>query len=347
MIPTDLGPRPSILVLRLRRLGDLLLLSPTLRALRRRYPAAQLDVLVSSNFALACDSNPHLDHVWRLSPGAGSWMRTLRGCRQRRYDAVLDFQSSPRSVPLVVASGAPIRVGWRKRGVRDWAYTHHAEGWDEPIYVARNFLRFAAAVGVSEAADLQLEVAITARDHEWATALLQAAALDPRRPLLALSVVANVDRKRWPAERYAHLADRLIEEHDAQLVLTNGPQEIEQVRAVVERMHHRPALWNYGPTTLGGLAAIYQRCALWIGNDGGPKHVATAAGCPTVVVIKKGDERYWTDTRDPQQLAVYDSDPPPDDPDSVQHIRTEQVLSAARHLLARNGGSERPAGTRV
>jgi len=334
MIAVDLGARPRILILRLRRFGDLLLLSPTLRALRARYPEARIEALTSKSFSLVWEGNPHLDRLRPLAPGWRDWTATMLEVR-RRYDAVLDFQSSPRSLPLVIASGAPIRVGWRKRGVRDWAYTHHAEGWDEPIYVAHNFIRFAGLVGVAADADLRLDLPIAAADHERAASLFRQAGVDPQRPRVALSVVANVDRKRWPAERYAELADRLVGEFGAQLVLTNGPDEIGQVRAVVERMRQPPALWNYGPTTFGGLAAIYQRCDLWIGNDGGPKHVATAAGCPTLVIIKAGDERFWTDTRDPQQLAVCDPQPRLDDPDSLEGVTVEQVFVAARDILAR------------
>ena len=299
------GSSPRILVIRLRRLGDLLLITPTLRAIRLAHPAARLDVLVSAGFEGVLNGNPRINEVLVLGPGLHAWMRVFATCHQRCYDLVLDLQSSPRSLPFVLLSGAAVRVGWKKRWVRDWAYTHLVPGWNDPVYVARNTLRVAAAIGTPPPPDLRLELAVSAADRVRAAAVFERAGIDPARPIVALSVVAQVPRKVWPLERYAVLADRLIVSWGAQIVLSSGAGELAQVQRVVDRMRERPALWNYGPTTIQELGAIYERCHLWIGNDGGPKHVATAVGCPTLVVIKPGDDRFWTDCGEsPMQLAV-------------------------------------------
>jgi ADP-heptose:LPS heptosyltransferase len=300
-----LGPSPRILVIRLRRFGDLLLITPTLRAIRLAYPNARLDVLASAGFHHALLGNRQIDELLVLRPGFVSLMRLAMRCRRGRYDAVLDLQSSGRSLPLVLSTGAPVRVGWRKRWARDWVFTRRVPGWDDPVYVAGNTLRMAAAVDVPPPPDLRLELAVSAADRARAAALCERAGVDPARPFIALSVVANVPRKAWPLERYAQLADWLVQTHGAQLLLSSAAKEVSQVETVVARMRERPLLWNYGETSLHELGALYERCQLWIGNDGGPKHVATAVGCPTVVIIKPGDERFWTDgTEGSGQLAV-------------------------------------------
>jgi len=324
---------PRILVVRLRRLGDLLLSTPTLRAVRLAYPLARLDVLVSAGFGDVLRGNPHADTVMRLPRGVAGFRRVLWTCRRTRYDAVLDLQSSARSAPLVLLSGAPVRVGWRKRWTRDWVYNRLVPGWDDPVYLARNMLRMAAAIGIPSPPDLSLALALTAADREHAAALFKGASIDPSRPVCALSVVAKVARKAWPLERYAELADWLSAECGVQVVLTSGPGELQQVEAVVGRMRARPQLWNYGPTSVHGLGAIYERCQLWIGNDGGPKHVATAVGCPTVVILKPGDERFWTDCfEDSRQLAVRPLSGEP--ADSPAAITLDEVKDAVRAALA-------------
>ncbi len=328
--PIRLPERARILIVRLRRLGDLLLLTPALRAIRDTYPQAQIDALVLDGFHHALLGNPRLDRVVVLKRGAAAWLAAINACGRGRYDAVLDFQSSPRSLPFVLAAHAAVRVGWRKRGVRDWAYTHHAPGWDEPLYVARNFVRFASIIGVPTTSDLHLELTTVDADRQRAAAVFATAGIDRRRPVIALSVVSKVDRKRWAPERYAELADGIISAHDAQLVFTNGPGELDQVRAVIERMQRPPALWNFDSGTLAGLAAIYERCHLWIGNDGGAKHIATAAGCPTLVIIKAGDERFWTDTSDTSQVAVCDREQ-----GSLDGIGAAQVFEVAAAMISR------------
>ncbi len=327
------GPSPRILVIRLRRFGDLLLITPTLRAIRLAYPAARLDVLVSAGFHNVLIGNRRIDELLVLGSGVKSWMCVLTTCHRRCYDVVLDLQSSPRSLPFVLLSAAPVRVGWQKRWVRDWVYNCLVPGWDDPVYVARNTLRAATAIGIPPPPDLRLELAVSAADRARAAALFQRAALDPERPIIALSVVAQVPRKVWPLERYAALADRLIVSHGAQIILSSGRGELAQVQRVVNHMRGRPALWNYGDTTIQELGAIYERCHLWIGNDGGPKHVATAVGCPTVVIIKPGDDRFWTDCGEsPAQLAVQ---PPPEaGPQALPPaISVEQVERIARRCL--------------
>jgi heptosyltransferase III len=330
-----LGASPHILVIRLRRLGDLLLATPTLRAIRSAYPAARIEVLAQAGFDHVLTGNRHIDDVLVLEPGFAACGRLLSICRRRNYDAVLDLQSSSRSVPFVLASRARVRVGWKKQSGRDWAYNRLVPGWNEPIYVARNTLRAAAALGVPPPRDLHLELAVSAADRAKAARLFAGAGIESSRLIIGLSVVANVAYKAWPVESYAALADRLIKTHGAQVVLTNGRGELEQVRAVVKRMQERPALWDYGQTTIQELSALYERCHLWIGNDGGPKHVATAAGCPTTVIIDPESARVWTERReDVGQLAVHTA-PGIRSPCSLAAVGIEQVYAVVSRYLAR------------
>lgn len=340
------GPSPRVLVIRLRRMGDLLLITPTLRAIRLAHPSARLDVLASAGFHHALLGNPRIDELLILRPGLASLLQAARRCRRGRYDVVLDLQSSGRSLPLVLAAGAPVRVGWRKRWARDWVFNHRVPGWDDPVYVARNNLRMAAAIDVPPPPDLRLELAVSGADRARAATLCARAAIDPARPLLAMSVVANVPRKAWPPQRYAQLADWLMQAYGAQLLLSGGAGESPQVEAVVARMRARPALWNYGDTSLHELGALFERCHLWIGNDGGAKHVATAVGCPTVVIIKPGDERFWTDgTEGSGQFAVRPA-PGAEPRDSPAAIAVDDVQATVGRCLASldpRGTGDRPA----
>jgi ADP-heptose:LPS heptosyltransferase len=331
------GASPRILVIRLRRIGDLLLSTPTLRAIRLAYPAARIDVLAQAGFHQVLIGNPHIDDVLVLEPGLAALGRLLAVCRRRNYDAVLDLQSSSRSVPFVLASCARLRVGWQKQSGRDWVYNRLVPGWNDPIYVARNTLRLAAAIGVPPPRDLQLELAVSAAERAHAARLFANAGIDSARLIVGLSVVASAAYKAWPAESYAALADRLIKTHGAQVVFTNGRGELEQVRAVVERMRERPALWDYGQTTIQELGAMYERCHLWIGNDGGPKHVATAAGCPTIVIIDSGSARVWAECgEDTGQVAVHAAPASPSRDSLAAAVSMEEVYAVASGYLSRS-----------
>jgi len=337
-----LGVSPRILVIRLRRLGDLLLITPTLRAIRLAHPSARVDVLVAAGFHDVLIGNPHIDELLVLGRGLDSWIRVLTTCHQRHYDIVLDLQSSTRSAPLVLLSGAPLRVGWKKRWIRDWVYNRLVPGWNEPVYIAQKTLRAAAAIGVPSPPDMHLELAVSAADRARAAALFAEAHINPGRPVIAMSVVAKVADKAWAPERYAALADRLTRSHQAQFVLSSGSGELPQVEAVVSHMSERPALWNYGPTTVHELGAIYERCHLWIGNDGGPKHIATAVGCPTVVIIRTGGDRFWTDRADRCNQHAVQPQTATGPQALAAAISVEQVERAARLCLSTHRSAPGP-----
>ncbi len=341
---STLGPALAtsarILVVRLRRLGDVLLLTPTLRAIRLAYPAARLDVLTLAGFDQVLINNPHVDRLLVLERGISSWLRVTGICRAARYDAVLDLQSSPRSALFVLTSGVQVRVGWEKQRPRDRIYNHLVPGWNDPIYVARKLPRVAAAIGVPAPADVRLELAVSGADRERAAALFTQAGIRSDRPIVAISAAAKVRDKQWLPERYAEVADGLVRTHGAQLVLTAAADEVEQVRAVVARMQERPALWGYGATTIQELAAMYERCHVWIGNDGGAKHIATAAGCPTVVIIRTGGERLWTDcANDPDQVVV-SAPPGREQSEPLATATVEQVCDAVAPFLHRRAAAQ-------
>lgn len=329
-----------ILVIRMRRIGDILLHTPTLRAIRTALPAATIDMLVLEGFDVALRGNPNLDRLIVLGRSPVAFLRALAACARADYDTVLDFQSSARSLPFVVASRAPIRVGWRKRVARNWAYTRLVPRQSVPDYGARDVARLAEAIGVQRTGDVHLDITVQPQDRAATAAAFAAAGVDVRRPVIACSVVSVADRKRWSVERYALLADRMIDEFGAQLVFTSGPGEIDQVGAVVERMRHRPVLWQCASSSLSGMASIYERCHLWVGNDGGPKHVATAAGCPTVMITAAGEERLWSDAHDPRQCAVWNDGASPTErlPAAVGVERVFAAVMAMVDRLRRDGG---------
>jgi ADP-heptose:LPS heptosyltransferase len=113
-----------------------------------------------------------------------------------------------------------------------------------------------------------------------------------RRPLIGIHAGAHAPARRWPAERFAVVADHLAQRFGAQIVLTGGPGEEQVAQAVAERMV-APALNVAGQTSLGGLAALIDRLDLFVANDTGPAHLADALGTPSVTIFGPADHRRW------------------------------------------------------
>ena len=118
-------------------------------------------------------------------------------------------------------------------------------------------------------------------DQAWAADWLAARGIDPGQRLIALHPGAGAAVKQWPVSAWVEVANRLAARPGAQIVLTGGPSE-EALTAAVASALARPAFDTAGATTLGQLAALYARCAVVLGSDSGPLHLAVAVGTRTV-----------------------------------------------------------------
>jgi len=308
--PERLPELRRLLLIQSYFMGDVLLATPAIRAARRAFPDARLEFLTLGPGVDALAGNPHLDEVIRLERGGRAQLRLIRELRRRRYDAIIDFLSNPRTALLTALTGARYRIGIRAGGPRDLAYTALVPRERGQVYMARQKVRLLGPLGIDpdSVTDLSLEIAIGAEERAWAAEVWDRTGLAAGAPVVAISPVSRERFKQWGAERWAAVADRIAASGFSVLV-TSGPGERDQARAVVERMRH-PAVWDYGPTTIRQLAALYERCVLWIGNDGGPKHVAAAAGTPTVTVIRWRLGPIWTDTRSAVPHVAIDRAPP-------------------------------------
>ncbi|HEY0810011.1 MAG TPA: glycosyltransferase family 9 protein [Longimicrobiales bacterium] len=305
-----------ILLLQLYHLGDVILTTPTIRAARLAFPNARIDFVTNALGAQALEGNPHLNHILVKPP---FWYIS-----RTRYQAVVDLHSVPRTARTVVFTGARVRIGLRGRGPRNLAYTQLLPRENNAVYMALQKLRMLAPLGVvPEAADLALEMAIDDDKHNWARQTFAQLGLGSR--VVAVSPVAKHEFKQWGAQRWARVADALADA-GAQILITSGPGEEAQAEAVANAMKQH-AVWRYGRTSVRQLAALYARCSLWIGNDGGPKHMAVAVHTPTVTVYRRALGGVWSDPTDPKQTAINSGQ------ESLDTISEQQVISAGLNAL--------------
>mgnify|MGYP001325694573 CR=1 FL=1 len=306
--PTPAGPR-RLLLIQLYHIGDVLLATPALRAARRAWPDAHIAFLTGAGGAEALGANPHADEVLVWRPGFREHLRMLRTLRRRGYDAVADLHSKPHTAQFTFVTGARIRAGVRGRGPRNLAYTHLVPRRRDAVYAVRQKLEVLRPLGLDPDVvdDLAPEIAIAPGDREWAAGVWRDLGLEGDAPVAAVSAVARMNYKQWGATRWAEVADRLVRAN-FRVLLTAGPGERAQVEAVAAAMRERAVL-ELPPTTLPRLAALYERCAVWVGNDGGPKHVAAAAGTPTVSVGRWRFSAIWNDLRPGSRQYAIDRAP--------------------------------------
>lgn len=292
-----------IAIFRALQLGDLLLAVPALRAIRHRFPTAEITLIGlpwAASFVdrYACYLNRFVEFVGYpgiaeipLTPESSARVEQfLAEQRAYGYDLVVQMHGSGQtSNPFVLALHGRMTVGYYD-GTSPAGLSLHAQYPHDQHEIFRN-LGLAALLGSTHLSP-RLEFPLTSEDHAEAATLLQGV-LAQRRPLIALHPGARPPARRWPVAYFASLADMLAQRFDAQIVFTGGPGEEATVQTVIDLMHTRP-LNLAGKTSLGGLAALIQRVSLCISNDTGPAHVACAVDTPSIILFGPADFARWS-----------------------------------------------------
>jgi ADP-heptose:LPS heptosyltransferase len=302
-------PIRRILVFPSRAVGDVLLATPALRALRTGFPAAEVHVGLDDVLVPLLARNPHVDRLWCFPRRAATrrrWWQLYRDLARHRFDLVIDLLGSPRTALLARATRAPNRVGWQLRG-RGRLYNLRVprdtdrDGRRRLQYAARVDLDIVARCGVvGPVLDDASLVFVPDPDAEKRMA---AALPDPGRPRVGVAAAGTWQAKTWGVDGFARVADRLVEAGTDVLLLW-GPGERGVAEAVQQRMHVPARLAP--PTDLDELAALLARLDLVISNDSGVRHLATARGTATLGIFGPTSPRTWTPAAGPHAWVRVD-----------------------------------------
>ena len=292
-----------ILVIRYGRLGDLVLLAPALRALRRRFPAAHISALVDQRYASVPEMCSAVDRViasdrigMRDSPwwsGALSALRSAQELRKARYHLVIDFHGFRETNLLAWHSRAPWRIGLRRNepSYLPFCFNLDPVPEDQNLHVADRFDSLVETLGVLPGPrDIRLEV--PSENRTMAKRFLREKGMDGFPCLIAMNLGASAADKMWPATRFAALADRLAERFDLGVLFLCGPGEEALLRQAESSLKtNRYAL---APQLgLKDLAAVISRCHLLVSNDSGPMHFGPALGVPTLGLFSLSDPLHY------------------------------------------------------
>jgi ADP-heptose:LPS heptosyltransferase len=350
----------NILLVRLRQIGDVIFTTPAVRALRRAFPDARLTYLVEPAAAPVVQCNPHLDSVLIAPLSTGIRRLTddfhmMRALRRGGFDVAIDFHGGPRAAQLTWLSGAAKRIGYTVPG-RGWIYTHRVPRARElrPRHSVRNQWDLLAPLGIGREPDPCRDATEMPPDREAAERvrlLLGAAGVQPGAPLIVVHVSAGNRFRRWPADAFVGLLERLITSDPTRsVILTAGPSDRLAAGAVADRTRQR--LGQQGRRILAireldllELHAAIARAALFVGGDSGPLHLASTTTTPVVALFGPTlaarsapwrDPRHVTELIEPGPLPCRPCDQrqcAPGDFRCLTWLSVEQVAAAAERAL--------------
>ena len=286
-----------ILLLRLERIGDLLMALPAIADARAAAPNAQIDLVVGSwNVDVArsiagIDNVLVLDAPWlaRGDAGAGpaALVKAARGWRRRQYDVALNFEPDVRSNALMALAGAQWTAGYRSAG--GGALLDQALDYQPRAHTVDNAQRLVRTVLSEPKVPARPRLDIPQQQQREAAALL----VGRVRPLVAMHVAGGREVKQWDPVRFTTVAARLISDHGATIVLTGGPGDATLVHSVRGALPPSHVVDASNLSNLLAAAAVLERCDLMITGDTGPMHLAAAVGTPIVAVFGPSDPRRY------------------------------------------------------
>jgi ADP-heptose:LPS heptosyltransferase len=281
-----------ILLSRMKFIGDVVLTTPLIRAIRDRYPDAYLAYLAEQEAVSLLEHHPCLDEIIPFDFSRSTILeqpRVMWLLRSRKFDVFIDLFSNPRTALLARASGAPIRIG-KDVGGRGRLYTHQIRDDGKPKTAVAFHYQYVKPIGV-EPTRWRTELFLTDEERREARRYLTWQQIDPSRPIVGLHPGATWPAKRWGWEKFADLIDLLRAKLDAQVIVTQGPNDVDLVGKIAARSTGR--FLSLPVLPLRQVAALIAQCAVYVANDNGTMHISAAIGTKTVGIFGPGEEDIW------------------------------------------------------
>ena len=285
----------NILVVKLSAIGDVIHALPVSYAIKEQYPEAHLTWVVEQAAYAILAVNPCIDELILFEKAKfrsiGGFLREIgpfrRRLRTRRYDASLDLQGLFKSAAIAWNAGAKLRIG--TANMREGAHlvSRPVRGAHAGGHIVERYLDVARALGC-RVGEVRFPVTVSDRDRMAADTLLAREGVQAGRRFVAFAIGANWPNKRWPAEHFAALSDRLYHAHYVP-VLVGGGHTDEMLARDIVAAGEIPPVNLVGRTNLKQLAHIFTRAALVLGGDTGPVHLAAGLRVPTVMLMGPTD----------------------------------------------------------
>jgi heptosyltransferase-2 len=299
-------PQPQrILVVQPNWVGDAVMATPTLRAIRELYPDSQISYLLRRYVKPIYTGMPWADKLitfrtgkTKAKAGKGQFFELAARLRARKFDLAIILPNSFKSALVCKMAGIDRIIGYDRDGrgflLSDKLLPVKDKGKFLPTPIIKYYMGLANYLGWKHR-ELKLELFVTSSEKREAELVLERARLGANlnrpaangsSPLILLNPGAQYGAaKCWLPEYFAQLSDRLVEELGATVLISSAPRERAIVEAITRRTRRPPIDLARAGCTLGALKDIIRRCDLMVTNDTGPRHIAAAFDVPVVTVF--------------------------------------------------------------
>lgn len=350
MEPIDWTSVDKVLVVRLRSIGDTVLATPSLIALKRFLPNARIDILLENWVAPLLEGFDAVDDVIAVGPGSLERLRVMNRLRRERYDVAFNLHGGTTSTFFTAASRAKHRVGWAEYQysfLYNHLYCSSADFWKKhPTHSAEQQLallgftgvpvkdRPKSSLAVSQAALGSIEAKIRSQRSQISDFKSEIALLHP---------AAAFATKQWAVENFASVVDHLNSQGLQTMAVAAGSE-----REILDKLKaaSRVPIVAFDDLTLPEITALASMSRVFVGNDSGIAHIAAAVGTPSVVIFGSSNREHWrpwTPKSDVPNEIVFEEfhcQPCPGyecrefgEPRCILSVKTDSVIAAVERVL--------------
>ncbi|HEY1768937.1 MAG TPA: glycosyltransferase family 9 protein [Chthoniobacterales bacterium] len=330
--------RLNVLLIQLKRIGDLILTVPAIAALREKFPSAKITLVVAHGSRELLPAIQGVDHAVVMRGGVSDLPRWLAIARTG-FDYCFDFSRTDRSAFLSLLSCAQHRVTYTSAPhelLREFCYNEVVPSRVQTLHTIDHHLALLDSLGINEPRP-EIGLALPDAAQKRAAEIIETRNLG--EDFVVLHVGSARAEKFWLAERWAEVIDRLRDQFTFVLTSGSSPLELEQIAKIKSQLR-APVVDLAGELDLLTLAALIARARLLVTIDSAPMHLAGALGTPQVALFGPTNPFHWRPRTTPalilqgEKASSGEDFAPKQPPAAMNEISTEQVIDAMQSLLS-------------
>ncbi|MGL4534381.1 MAG: glycosyltransferase family 9 protein [Fusobacteriaceae bacterium] len=310
----------KVLVIRFKQIGDAILSSVICNSLKKSFPDAQVDYVLYDYVAPLFKGHPYIDNIIEISKNEAKnpllYLKRVYEITRTKYDIIIDLMGTPKSEFFTLFSlGSKYRigrVGVKKRFLRGSVFNRYIFEPKTPLdecCKALLTLKPLEKAGFKIIYDKKMVVGLTEQEVKTLREKMLNSGIDFSKPIYVFAINSRRKHKIYPIENMKIIIEEVLKKYSAQVVLFYSPEEKEFVKEFHKMLKNNSRIFsNIETKSIKELAAFMKNCDMFIGNEGGPRHLAQAVGTPSLSIWRDGGGRDTWIPKDENHIGISTED---------------------------------------
>lgn len=297
----------KILVIQFQQIGDVLLSTAICSSVKKTYPEAEVDYLVADFAEGIVLGHPDIHEVivYKKNSGFFYYLNFILEIRKRKYDAIIDILSKPRTGILCLLSGAKKTISFNHKGRRLFYKTLVPSKLGLKLHTIEHRLTLLKPLGREIIAHKNVKIYLEDSLIQKMKDAFLAKGLNEKVLKIAFGINSRRSFKVWPQEYFLEVINHVIDKYNAQIIFFYNEKEKEYCIEAKQKIRKPENVHIDFSGSIRDIAAVFKCCDLFVGNDSGPRHIAEAVGTPTFAIYSPSSSKYnWNTQGNPKFQSI-------------------------------------------